>query len=285
MTMVGEWFAAVNHNDINTLARLYADDCAIELCLADDEPTVRGRDAVVAAWTRECASYSGALPGGRRFDVTRIGGIETGWGWVRADFARGLRRNRDGAETMDRGYAYFWIEDGAIRRQRTIVRAADRREPIETTTPPPGAGRKYPSKPVLGVGAVVFNERGDVLLVKRKHEPLALQWSLPGGGLDSGETLEAGTAREILEETGLIVEVGPLIEVFDRILLDDDANVRYHFVLVDYLCRPIGGTLSAQSDASDAAWVAVDRLAEYAVAEKPRDVIAKAVTMKELLPW
>ena len=138
---------------------------------------------------------------------------------------------------------------------------------------------------MVGVGGVIFNEGGEVLLVKRRHEPLALQWSVPGGGLDSGETLESGTAREIKEETGLIVEVGPLVEVFDRILLDENANVRYHFVLVDYLCRPIGGILDAQSDVSECAWVALDRLTEVSMAEKPRDVILRAAVMRESLKW
>jgi ADP-ribose pyrophosphatase YjhB (NUDIX family) len=89
---------------------------------------------------------------------------------------------------------------------------------------------------------------GNVVLIKRRYEPLAGQWSLPGGTLEVGETLEAGAAREILEETGLVVEVGPVIEVFDRILVDPDQRVRYHFVLIDYLCRPIGGALQHGSD-------------------------------------
>ena len=91
------------------------------------------------------------------------------------------------------------------------------------------------------------------MLVKRRHEPLAGQWSLPGGTLELGETLEAGVAREMLEETGLVVDVGPVIEVFDRILLDERRQVRYHFVLVDFLCRPIAGTFPSDSDAVDVA--------------------------------
>ena len=79
---------------------------------------------------------------------------------------------------------------------------------------------------------------GKVVLVKRRFEPLAGQWSLPGGRLELGETLEAGLAREMLEETGLEVEVGPVVDVFDRILLDPERKVRYHYVLIDYLCRP-----------------------------------------------
>ena len=91
----------------------------------------------------------------------------------------------------------------------------------------------------------MLSDDGRVLLVKRRHEPLAGQWSLPGGMLELGETLEAGIAREMQEETGLVVTVGPVVEAFDRILLDDTGRVRYHFVLVDYLCRVRGGTLRA----------------------------------------
>jgi 8-oxo-dGTP diphosphatase len=285
MTMVGELFAAINRDDVDEVVRMYASDCNVELAFADGPALARGRDAVAAAWTHEIATHQGALPGGRRYDVRRVAGIETGWGWVRADFTRGLRDAATGAESIERGYSYFWIEDGAIRRQRTIMRPASSAEPATAAPEVLPQGRKYPVKPVLGVGGIIFNTRGEVLLVKRKHEPLALQWSVPGGGLDSGETLESGTAREVLEETGLVVEVGPLVEVFDRILLDEDANVRYHFVLVDYLCRPIGGELAAASDVSECAWVSLDRLADYTMAEKPRDVIARAVRMKESLAW
>ena len=96
-------------------------------------------------------------------------------------------------------------------------------------------GRQYPERPIVGVGAVIVQD-GKVLVVKRKYEPLAGQWSLPGGTLELGETLQEGVAREMREETGLEVEVGPVIEVFDRIMTDDARRVRYHFVLVDYLC-------------------------------------------------
>ena len=86
--------------------------------------------------------------------------------------------------------------------------------------------RTYPSRPIVGVGAVIV-DAGHVVLVRRRYEPLAGRWSLPGGTLEVGETLEEGLAREMREETGLEVRVGPVIEVFDRIIRDDDARVRY----------------------------------------------------------
>lgn len=138
--------------------------------------------------------------------------------------------------------------------------------------------RSYPSRPVVGVGAVV-EAGGRVVLIRRRFEPLAGQWSLPGGVLEVGETLEAGVAREILEETGLLVEVGPMIEVFDRILLDDDRRILYHFVLIDYLCRPVGGALAHGSDVDDAIYVEAARLAEYDLTPKALAVIRKGLAM------
>jgi len=88
--------------------------------------------------------------------------------------------------------------------------------------------REYPDRPFVGVGAVIVDDRARVLLVKRRFEPLAGQWSLPGGAVDVGETLEACVSRELREETGLDVEVGPVIEVFDRIMHDAAGRVQYH---------------------------------------------------------
>ena len=139
--------------------------------------------------------------------------------------------------------------------------------------------RLYPDRPVVGVGAVVLDENGMVVLIRRRYEPLAGRWSLPGGMLELGETLEAGVAREILEETGLQVAVGPVVEVFDRILLDDDRRVRYHFVLVDYLCRPIGGVLQSGSDVDAAVLADPADLTAYGLTEKATAVIARGVEL------
>jgi ADP-ribose pyrophosphatase YjhB (NUDIX family) len=135
--------------------------------------------------------------------------------------------------------------------------------------------RSYPERPVIGVGAIVMD--GDrVLLIKRAHEPLKGQWSLPGGGVEVGETLEQATAREVREETGLDVEVGPIVDVIDRIARDTSGGVEHHFVLVDFVCRPSGGTLCCASDADAAEWVPLDALARYGVAEVTVAVIRKA---------
>lgn len=142
--------------------------------------------------------------------------------------------------------------------------------------------RLYPSRPIVGVGGVIVDD-DRVVLIKRRFEPLALRWSIPGGTLEVGEGLEEGVARELLEETGLVVSVGPVIEVFDRILRDDEGRVKYHFVLVDYLCLPVGGTLQAGDDVSEAEWAPFDGLAPYDLTVKATSVIARAREMP--LDW
>ena len=137
-------------------------------------------------------------------------------------------------------------------------------------------GRRYPDRPIIGVGAVVLVD-GRVVLVKRAHEPLMGQWNLPGGGVEVGETLQEACAREVCEETGLVVSVGPVIEVFDRIMLDEDGRVQYHFVLVDYVCRRIGGELRCGTDASDIALADTAALAPYGLTDKAIEVIGKGL--------
>jgi mutator protein MutT len=143
--------------------------------------------------------------------------------------------------------------------------------------------REYPERPIVGVGAVIIQD-GKVVLIRRKYEPLAGQWSLPGGALEIGETLEAGVAREMLEETGLEVEVGPVIEVFDRITFDATRRVRYHFVLVDYLCWPVGGELRAGSDVDDVALVDPSDLARYEITAKATAVIHRGLQLAREAP-
>ncbi|HYK37389.1 NUDIX hydrolase [Alloacidobacterium sp.] len=114
--------------------------------------------------------------------------------------------------------------------------------------------REYPESPIVGVGAVIIHD-DRVLLIQRGQEPLKGEWSLPGGALELGETLEQGIRREVLEETGLAIEPVKIIEVLDRIVRDDAGTVRFHYVLVDFVCRITGGALCCASDASAAHWL------------------------------
>ena len=138
--------------------------------------------------------------------------------------------------------------------------------------------REYPERPVVGVGAVVLDGR-KVLLIRRGAEPLKGQWSLPGGGLETGERLEDGLRREVREETGLEVSILGLAGVYDRIMPDAAGKAQFHYVLIDYVCRAAGGELCAGGDAAEVRWVGEDELdaLEITALTLPviKDVLAK----------
>ncbi|HXQ25058.1 MAG TPA: NUDIX hydrolase [Candidatus Acidoferrales bacterium] len=137
------------------------------------------------------------------------------------------------------------------------------------------SNREYPERPVVGVGGVVISD-GRALLIRRGGPPLEGQWSIPGGMLEVGETLIEGVRRELLEETGIEVRVLDLIEVFERINLDGSGKVRYHFVVLDYLCEAIRGEARAGSDVTDVAWAAPAEFDKYSLTETATRVIMKA---------
>ncbi len=277
LTLVREWFEAFNRSDAERAARLYAVDC--ENDQAGDGHYV-GREAQRDWLAARFRLLDGAREGGSRRQVTTLGRVERGW--THAEWI-GRERRRDTAQIVETaGYEHFLVEEGVIRRQRGVahpfVAPADPEQRPDAGVEPPRRSRRYPSQPIVGVGAVI-EQHGRVVLVRRRFEPLAGQWSLPGGTLEVGETLEAGVAREMLEETGLVVAVGPVVEVFDRILLDDQRRVKFHFVLVDYLCRPSGGVLRHGSDVDDAVFVAPSELDKYHLTPKALAIIDRALEL------
>jgi ADP-ribose pyrophosphatase YjhB (NUDIX family) len=136
--------------------------------------------------------------------------------------------------------------------------------------------REYPEQPLVGVGAIVI-ENSRVVLVKRAHPPLQNQWSIPGGVLEVGELVREAAVREAREETGLTVEPGELLGVFDRVLRDGNDRVQYHYVLVDFLCRCVSGELNAAGDAAAARWFTRDELSALNLAEDTLEVVLKGL--------
>ena len=138
--------------------------------------------------------------------------------------------------------------------------------------------REYPDSPLVGVGAVIVGDNR-VLLIRRGQAPLLGEWSLPGGVLECGETLREATVREAREETGLIVETGELLGVYERVIRSEDGRVRYHYVLIDFWCRAIAGDLQAGSDAAEVRWFARSELDGLNLPRDTRDVIEKGLQL------
>jgi 8-oxo-dGTP diphosphatase len=136
--------------------------------------------------------------------------------------------------------------------------------------------REYPEQPLVGVGAIII-ENSRVVLVKRAHPPLQAQWSIPGGVLEVGELVREAAVREAREETGLTVEPGQLLGVYDRVLRDPGGRVQYHYVLVDFLCRRVSGELQAADDAAAVRWFTREELPALNLAEDTLEVVHKGL--------
>jgi 8-oxo-dGTP diphosphatase len=149
------------------------------------------------------------------------------------------------------------------------------------------SSREYPERPLVGVGGVVIDKHR-ALLIRRASEPLRGEWSIPGGMLELGETLEQGVARELLEETGLQVRVLELIEVFERIVYapngegaggDGLERPRFHYVIADYLCERISGEHAAASDVTEAVFAHEEDLGRFSLTETALRILHKAFAM------
>ncbi len=141
-----------------------------------------------------------------------------------------------------------------------------------------GMKRDYPERPIVGVGGVVVHGNR-ALIVRRATEPLKGEWSIPGGVLELGEKLRAGVEREVLEETGLVVEAGEVLDVFDSIFGDEEGKTQYHFVLVDYLCIAKSDAAIAASDVSEVRWVTTEELSRIEIREVTAGVIKKGLAL------
>ena len=138
--------------------------------------------------------------------------------------------------------------------------------------------RVYPDRPVVAVGAAVC--RGDqVLVVQRAREPSLGAWTVPGGMVDLGERLQEAAAREVREECGIEIAVGPVVEVLDNIVRDDQGRVRFHYAIIDFAARYIGGDLRPNDELMDAAWITPTQFTAYGVRPKAQAVLRKALRM------
>jgi 8-oxo-dGTP diphosphatase len=134
--------------------------------------------------------------------------------------------------------------------------------------------REFPETPLVGIGAIII-ENARVVLVKRAHPPLQAEWSIPGGVLEVGELMREAAIREAHEETGLTVDPGELLGVYDRVLRDANQRVQYLYVLIDFLCRRVAGDLVAASDAAEVRWFTREELPALKLAEDTLEVIGK----------
>ncbi len=140
--------------------------------------------------------------------------------------------------------------------------------------------RRYPDRPFTGVGALIF--RGDkILLVKRGQKPSMGKWSIPGGLVELGESLESAVRREVLEEVGLEVKVIDLIAALDRVICDQNGRIEYHYILLDFLCEVTGGVPLAASDAEECLFVPIEELSSYELTRGTEEIINRAYRKAE----
>lgn len=135
--------------------------------------------------------------------------------------------------------------------------------------------RRYPERPMVGVGAIIFRE-GRVLLVQRAREPAYGKWSIPGGLVEVGESLEEAVMREVREEVALEVKVKDLVVALDRVIPDENGRVEYHYILMDFLCEAAKGEPVAATDVMDCAFVSLDHLCKYDLTRGTEQVILRA---------
>jgi 8-oxo-dGTP diphosphatase len=140
--------------------------------------------------------------------------------------------------------------------------------------------REYPDHPIVGVGAIIIKGE-EVLLARRGKEPGYGKWSIPGGAVKLGETLEEAVIREVREEVNLAIRVKEVVEVLERIFHDPEGRVQYHYVLVDFLCEHLSGEGRPSSDALEVQWIPVSEIPHQPLPGKTKGVIQKAFEMRQ----
>jgi len=134
--------------------------------------------------------------------------------------------------------------------------------------------REYPKQPIVGVAAIIV-ENGKMLLIKRGSEPAAGKWSIPGGVVELGETIKEALTREVMEECGLKIKILKLIDVVDNIIRDADGRIRFHYVILEFLARPLKGEIKASSDALEVKWVPIEEVEKYNITNTLRKFLKK----------
>jgi 8-oxo-dGTP diphosphatase len=137
--------------------------------------------------------------------------------------------------------------------------------------------REYPDAPIVGVGAIIYDGT-HILLIRRDQEPAKGRWPFPGGVVELGETISDALRREALEETGLEVEPGELMAIIDWILRDDGGRIQYHYVILDFLARPVSGALHPGDDAAEVCWASLADLDQLDVTEQAKEIARNALT-------
>jgi 8-oxo-dGTP diphosphatase len=139
--------------------------------------------------------------------------------------------------------------------------------------------REYPKTPRLGVGAVVIH-RSKVLLVCRAQEPCKGEWTFPGGLVELGETLRQAAERETFEETGIRIRAGEVLEVVDSLVKGTGGRLRFHYSIVDVVCRYLSGSPRPGDDVSDVAWIPIKEARRMPLAGVTAQVLKKAISEK-----
>jgi len=143
--------------------------------------------------------------------------------------------------------------------------------------------RRYPERPLVGVGAIILRDN-DVLLIQRGTEPSAGKWSVPGGLVELGESLQEAIVREVKEEVGLEVQVRDLVVALDRVILDQAGRIEYHYILLDFLCEYNAGEPSPASDVSACAFVPIQSLSQYDLTRGTERAILRVYAQKQGMP-